>query len=395
MKLPEDTVEPYSDGVPAREQLRYRICTRCVMDTSDPDIVFEADGVCHHCQRHQQVMAQHHGTPADLESIVEKIKREGHRRRYDCVIGVSGGVDSTYTAWLVKQLGLRPLAVHLDNGWNSDIAVRNIANTLKTLEIDLDTCVLNWEEFRDIQRAFLLASVPDVDIPTDHAIIASLCGFARKYRIPAIVTGHNDRTESHLPAAWSRGHIDYGYIRAVHSHYGKRRLKSFPRISFVTYLWMTRNGFGMIPLLNNIAYSRQDARETIARELGWTPYGGKHHESVFTRWYQGVYLPDKFCFDKRRTHLSSLVSSGEMIREDALAALTEPTYDRDVQRQDTEYVGKKLGFSVDEFREILQAGPRRFGDYNSYSKAIDRGLLRLGREILRPLRRLGVRQQST
>lgn len=376
------------------ESVGYRICVRCVMDTSDPDIAFDAEGVCHHCRRHQQVIAAHQRSASDLSSVVEGIKRKGRGRRYDCVIGVSGGVDSTYTAWLVKQCGLRPLAVHLDNGWNSEIAVRNIANTLKALDIDLETCVLDWDEFRDIQRAFLLASVPDVDIPTDHAIIASLRRCAGRYGIPTIVTGHNDRTESHLPAAWSRGHTDFGYIRAVHAKYGSRPLRTFPRISFPAYLWMIHNSFGTVPLLNHVSYSRDEARATIARELDWSPYGGKHHESVFTRWYQGVYLPNKFGFDKRRTHLSSLVSSGQVSRSDALLSLHEPTYEPPLQAQDTVYVAKKLGFTATDFQAILQARPRRFSDYDSYAKSIDRGLLRLTRNLIRPLRRLVTARHS-
>lgn len=375
------------------EPAGYRICVRCVMDTSDPDIKFDDEGVCHHCRRHQQVMTAHQHSGSDLSAVVEGIKRKGRGRRYDCVIGVSGGVDSTYTAWLVKQCGLRPLAVHLDNGWNSEIAVRNIANTLKALDIDLETCVLDWDEFRDIQRAFLLASVPDVDIPTDHAIISSLRRCAGRYRIRTIVTGHNDRTESHLPAAWSRGHTDFGYIRAVHAQYGSRRLKTFPGISFPAYLWMIHNSFGTVPLLNHVTYSRDEARATIGRELNWSPYGGKHHESVFTRWYQGVYLPEKFGFDKRRTHLSSLVSSGQVTRSDALKSLHEPTYEPALQVQDTVYVAKKLGFADTDFEAILRAEPRRFSDYDSYAKSIDRGILRLGRNLLRPLRRLAAAQQ--
>lgn len=378
----------------ATEAAQYRICVRCVMDTSDPDIQFDDEGVCHHCHRHKQAMNVHRYSAADLSTVVNAIKRKGRGRPYDCVIGVSGGVDSTYTAWLVKQCGLQPLAVHLDNGWNSDVAVQNIANTLKALDIDLETCVLDWEEFRDIQRAFLLASVPDVDIPTDHAIIASLRRYAARYRIPTIVTGHNDRTESHLPAAWSRGHTDFGYIQAVHKQNGSRPLRSFPRISFSEYLWMIHNGFGTIPLLNYVPYSRDEARATISRHLGWSPYGGKHHENIFTRWYQGMYLPEKFRFDKRRAHLSSLVSSGQATRSDALRLLTEPTYDPFLQAQDQVYIAKKLGFNDMEFRAIVRAEPRQFSDYESYAKAIDRGMFRLGRSVLRPLRRMFASRHS-
>lgn len=360
------------------------------MDTSDPDITFDSEGVCNHCRTHEQVTAKQVFSGEDarrrLEEIVDGIRKAGAGRNYDCLIGVSGGVDSTYTAWLVKELGLRPLAVHLDNGWNSNIAVQNIARTLDKLKIDLVTHVIDWEEYRDIQRAFLLASVPDVEVPTDHAILACLYGASKKHRIGSILSGHNDQTESHLPRAWSQGHIDYGYIHDIHARYGSGRVKTFPHLNYIDYIQHVRFGTEAVYILNYVDYTREKALDLIQGELGWEDYGGKHHESVFTRWYQGCYLPRKFGFDKRRTHLSSLVSTGQMRREAALAALQPPPYDELQQEEDCVYVAKKLGFTEEEFVGIMTSPPKRFSDYNSYAKRIDTGAMRAFRDLRRNVR---------
>ena len=369
--------------------LSYQICSRCVMDTSDPEITFDEAGVCNHCHTHdgaleQQVFSGDDGRQR-LDQIVERIKREGAGNAYDCVIGVSGGVDSTYTAWQVKELGLRPLAVHLDNGWNSEIAVKNIANALERLNIDLYTHVIDWEEYRDIQRAFLLASVPDVEIPSDHAILATLYNAAAKHGIKTIVSGNNVRTESHLPPSWSQGHLDFGYIRDIHTRYGNGKVKTFPSLSFYQYLMHVRSGPKPFDVLNYVDYTRDRALELIQSELGWRDYGGKHHESTFTRWYQGCYLPRKFGYDKRRTHLSSLVSTGQITRQEALAELQPPPYDEKLQEADCVYVAKKLGFSNEEYNAIMTAPPARFEDFHSYRKMLNVGLLKSARQVRRSL----------
>lgn len=355
--------------------LSYRVCTRCVMDTTDPDIVFDADGVCNHCHTHLKMIAERVLIGAEgrarLNTIVDEIRRNSLGKPYDCVIGVSGGVDSTYTAWLVKKLGLRPLAVHLDNGWNSEIAVRNIERVLEKLGIDLFTHVIDWEEYKDIQRAFLLANVPDVEIPTDHAILATLYEAVRRNGIRTIVSGHNEATESHLPQAWSQGHLDYGYIHSVHSRFGTGKTSTLPKIGFRSYLRNVRFGFDTVMLLNYVDYSRGEAVRRITDDLGWQDYGGKHHESIFTRWYQGRYLVRKFGFDKRKCHLSSLISSGEMRRDQALAKLQQPPYDEALQEEDTSYVAKKLGFTRDQLDTIMRTPPADFSDYDSYQKLLN------------------------
>jgi N-acetyl sugar amidotransferase len=364
-------------------KLSYRVCTRCVMDTTDPDIVFDADGVCNHCHTHRKALAERVHNGADgaerMRIIADEIKREGAGKPYDCLIGVSGGVDSTYTAWLVKSLGLRPLAVHLDNGWNSEIAVRNIEKAIGTLGIDLFTHIIDWEEYKDIQRAFLKANVPDVEIPTDHAIIATLYAVAKRHGVRTIISGHNDATESHLPRAWSQGHLDYGYIRGIHNRFGNGKSSTFPKIGFVRYLQNLTAGLDTVLLLNYTDYSREEALRRITADLGWQDYGGKHHESIFTRWYQGVYLVRKFGYDKRKCHLSSLVSSGEITRDQALAKLQQPTYDEAIQDQDCDYVAKKLGFTRAELDAIMAAPPAHFDDYNSYLKVLDSPVFRVAR----------------
>ena len=339
------------------------------MDTTDPEIMFDADGVCHHCHDYDRAVADRLHTGAEgrriLEARVTKIRSDGQGRRYDCVIGVSGGVDSTYVAYQVKQLGLRPLAVHLDNGWDSEIAAANISTALKTLGIDLETLVIDWEEFKDFQIAFLRAGVPDCEIPSDHAIVSSVHQVAKQQRIRHTVWGYNTRTETHLPRAWSQGHYDWGYIKAIHRRYGSGRIRTFPHMTFASSLpGAFRHTH--LNLLDSIDYVKAEAVSMLERELGWRNYGGKHHESIYTRWYQGWFLPTRFGYDKRKTHLSSLVCSGEMTRAQALAELEKPTYPVDLQQADTEYVIKKFGLTAAGFAAIM-AGPKRsFADFPSY-----------------------------
>lgn len=341
------------------------------MDTSDPGIHFDADGVCNHCQGYDRQVRDRVHTGDEgrrrLAGLVAGIKADGASLRYDCIIGVSGGVDSTYVAWQVKQLGLRPLAVHLDNGWNSEIAVSNIVTVLRAMAIDLHTEVLDWAEFRDIQLSFLKASVPDAEIPTDHAIFACLHHTATRFGVKHVITGTNIRTESHMPAAWSHGHFDFGYIKAIQRRFGTRPMRTLPHYSFYEYL----TGFGThqtLDILDYVDYSKSEALVLLRDSLGWRDYGGKHFESIYTRWYQGVYLPRKFGYDKRRCHLSSRICSGELTRDFALAELQQPTYPEQLQEADTIYVAKKLGITRPALDDMMAAPPRRFSDFASYER---------------------------
>lgn len=362
------------------------------MDTTDPEIRFDASGICNHCRRYDTVVPARvfsgEAGRRRLTEIADRIRRDGKNKQYDCVLGVSGGVDSTYAAFQARQFGLRPLAVHLDNGWNSEVAVRNIERALKRLDIELYTHVIDWEEFRDLQVAFLKASTPDSEIPTDHAIAALLHQTASRLGVRYVVTGANCRTETHLPRTWSQGHDDARYIRAVHRRFATRRLKTFP-IATRLELWRHRQRHELLTILNFLDYARGKAVQLLEREVGWEDYGGKHHESVYTRFFQGYILPRKFGYDKRRAHFSSMICSGEITRDDALRQLREEPYPVKRQLEDRTYVIKKLGLSELEFEQIMSAPPCSFWDYPSYARMTTTAPYAAVRRIYRALRPAG------
>jgi hypothetical protein len=282
----------------------------------------------------------------------------------------------------VKELGLRPLAVHLDNGWDSELAANNIHQALKRLNIDLHTHVIDWEEFRDLQISFLKASTPDSEIPSDHAIVALLYQTARRLGVRYIIAGYNARTESHLPRAWSRGHMDWRYIQSVHRQFGSGRLSTYPHMGFLEYYWH-RLGRRMIHMLNYIDFVKHDAIPILEKELGWQYYGGKHYESIYTRFYQGYILPRKFGYDKRRVHLSSLICSGEITRDQALAELQSPPYPAELQQDDKIYVMKKLGLTPEQFDDLMQMPRKTYWDYPSYGRIEESAPYRAARAIYR------------
>lgn len=348
-----------------------RLCTRCVMDTTDPEIVFDQQGICHHCHLRDRNVNNRvfDGNEAQkrLDQLLAAIRNDGRGKDYDCIIGVSGGVDSTYVAFKVKEWGLRPLAVHLDNGWDSELAVKNIEHVLNKLGIELFTHVIDWNEFRDLQLSFLKASTPDSEIPSDHAIVSLMFRMARRMKVKHILSGVNLRTESHLPRAWSQGHMDWKYIREVQRRFGSRALSTFPHQGMLRML-LDRSTLRWVDILNIVDYSKMKAMKVLQEQLGWKYYGGKHYESIYTRFYQGYILPRKFGFDKRKSHLSSLICSGELTRDEALAELQEDPYPADLQASDREYVIKKLGLTAEEFERIMLLPPKRFEDYPSYAK---------------------------
>jgi N-acetyl sugar amidotransferase len=371
---------------------RVQVCTRCVMDTSDPEIVFDAAGVCNHCHRYEAFKAalpSGDEAAAVLSRTVDEIKRLGRGRDYDCMIGVSGGVDSTYTAIKVKELGLRPLAVHFDSGWNSELAVANIEKVVKALDIDLFTYVVDWEEMRDLQLAFLRAGVANADIPTDHGFVAVLYQLAAKHSLRYIISGHNLATESILPRAWGYGSRDLRHIRAIQRQHGNRRvLKRYPQMGLlydVVYCRMIKR-IRKFEILNYLPtpYVKADAMREIETRLGWRYYGGKHYESVFTRFFQAYYLPRRFGFDKRKAHFSSLIVSGQMTRAEALEELTGTTYPPELLEQDRQYVLKKLGISEAEFESIVREPARSHRDYPSNERLISS--LFAVRRVLRGMR---------
>lgn len=366
-------------------------CKRCVMSSvADPDISFDADGVCSHCQRYDKLRDTRVASPEtrdqEFKSLIERIKRDGKGKEYDCLVGVSGGVDSTYVAYLAKTHGLRPLAVHYDNGWDSELAVKNIELVLTRLNIDLVTFVVDWEEFRDLQLSFLKASVPDGEIPTDHGIDALVWRQASKYGIRYILSGMNFATEAISVPSWAYGHSDWKYIRGVHKKFGSQKLKSFPHFSFA-YLFYVNiiRRIRIVSLLNYIDYNKSETKEFLTKELGWMDYGGKHFESIYTRFFQGVILPQKFGIDKRIGHFSDLINAGQISRADAVEGLSTPTYDPSIQSQDRIYVIKKLGLTVSQFEELMTRPIKTFRDYpNSYS------FVQLLRNTINILRRFGL-----
>ncbi len=342
------------------------------MDTTDPDIYFDEQGVCNHCYRYDTLLADRtfSGEKAKtrLAEVVGLIKDSGKGKEYDCIIGVSGGVDSTYVAYLVKQLGLRPLAVHFDNGWNSELAVSNIEKVLKVLDIDLYTYVIDWEEFKQLQLSFLKASTPDGEVPTDHAISALLFEIAAKHDIKYIISGMNFATESMAVSAWAYGHSDWKYIKAVHKNFSNQTLKNYPHFSLAKLFYYTFiKKIKVAAILNYVEYNKQEAMDVLQQQLGWVYYGGKHYESVYTRFYQSYILPVKFNIDKRRGHLSDLIRSGQVTRDEALEEMSKPTADPKMIDEDRSFAIKKLELSDAAFESIMQAPKKNFTDYpNNY-----------------------------
>ena len=337
----------------------YRTCTRCVMDITDHEIEFDENGFCNHCRMYfskvkKNVITGYEGDKK-LESLIAEIKRAGKNKKYDCLIGISGGVDSTYLMLLTKQWGLRPLAVHFDNGWNSELAVKNIQNVLERLDIDLYTLVVEWEEFKDLQLSYLRASVVDIEVPTDHALLGTFYKVAKKQKIRYFLIGCNYVTEAILPMSWHFDKKDHVNLIDIHKNFGKSKLKTLPLYN--TYLKLYSKYIGKVELvfpLDFIDYNYREAKDEIESELGWKDYGGKHCESIFTRFYQRYILYEKFNIDKRKAHLSTLICSGQISREDALKELSLPPYkDIDLFKTDYEFVIKKLGLSESEFHSIM------------------------------------------
>lgn len=344
----------------------FTLCSRCILDTTIDDIWFDENGVCKYCHFHEEMEKQHPlGEEAEktLADLVARIKSEGKNRKYDCVVGVSGGRDSTYTLYTAVKLGLRPLAVHFDNGWNSDISVRNIKNACEKLNVDLFTIVADWEEFKDLQIAFLKSSTPDADIPADYAIYSVLYHVACKEKIKYILNGHSFRTEGTSPISWT--YMDPVYVRDVHHKFGKiKKFKSFPHMTLfklLYYIFVKRIKEKRI--LEYIEYRKSEVDSFLEKELNWSYYGGHHHENYYTRFFQSYYLPKKFNIDKRKTELSALIRSGQITRETALNEIASEPYTYD--EKNIEYVINKLGLSKEEFARIMEAPIRSHNDYRT------------------------------
>lgn len=367
----------------------YQRCTRTIMDTTDPDIWFDADGVSSHALKFDAeiapavIPAQRGDRLGELDQLVDTIKAAGRGKPYDCVIGVSGGVDSTYLMLQAVRLGLRPLAVHFDSGWNSELAVGNIHNLVTTLDVDLYTHVVDWREMKDLQLSFFKASLANCDVPTDHAFGWVAYQQARKYGIKYILSGSNYATESILPESWGYDAEDSRLLKAVQKKFGTVKLKTYPVMgTFKRHIWYPLvRGIKTMKPLNFMPYVYTDAKKDITDNVGWRDYGGKHYESVFTRYFQGYYLPHKFGFDKRLAHYSSLILSGQASREEALSMMESSNYPEDLRKQDHEFIAKKLGITVEDLEALCELPPVDFTAYpntDAFWKFVNRFAQRIG-----------------
>ena len=364
---------------------QYQICTNCVMDTTDSLIKFDANGVCEYCNNYySNILPNWHYDDRgrrELMSIFTRIKREGSGKDHDCIIGLSGGVDSSYVAYLAKQFGLRPLLFHVDAGWNSQQAVNNIERLVDGLGFDLHTEVVNWKEMQDLQLAFFKAQVPHIDTPQDHAFFASLYNFAAKNGFKYILTGANYSTECvREPLEWHYHASDLRQLMDIHRRFGTRPLKTFPLCGIFTFKIYFRfvKGIQVVKPLNCVPYNKEQAMQELVNKFGWQRYAHKHYESRFTRFYEGYWLPTKFGFDKRRAHFSSLILTGQMSREEALEKLSKKAYDEETVAQDFEYIATKLGLAVKELQGIMAGENKSYRDYKS-----NMPLIELGTKVLR------------
>lgn len=365
----------------------YRRCTTCVMDTSDPDISFDNAGRCDYCLNFDRYIRPN-WTPDErgavtLAALAADIRRAGEGRDFDCIIGVSGGLDSSYAAYVaVREMRLRPLLLHVDAGWNTSQAVGNIEKIVAGLGADLFTEVINWNEVRDLQLAFLRSGIADQDMVQDAAFFSSLYQFARKYRVKHVLTGANYSTEScREPEAWGAyPGIDKTLILDIHKRFGERKLDSFPLVDILKYKVFYQHVLGMkvVKPLNLVPFVKSEAEQRLQREFGWQPFQHKHHESRFTRYFESHWLPRKFGFDKRKAHFSSLIMSRQLDRDTAVNRLNQPEMSDEYIRLESAYVSSKLGIDEDELQSLFMGPNRTWRDYRN-----KRWLIGLGTEVLR------------
>jgi len=366
---------------------KYQICSQCIMDTTDPEISFDEHGKCEYCINFElNISSNWEASIADEGALIElgnRIRKEGEGKDFDCIIGLSGGLDSSYVSYIAKEkMGLRPLLFHVDAGWNTDQAVGNIEKLVDGLGLDLYTEVINWGDMKNLQLAFLKSQIPDQDLPQDAAFFSSLYRFARQLNIKTIITGSNYSTECcREPEAWG-GYlgIDKRLFSDVFRRFGDGAWpKSFPLIDILVYKIFYQKFLRMkvVNPLNMVPFSKKDAEKLLESRFGWKPFRHKHHESRFTRFYEDYWLPKKFGYQKRRAHFSSLIMTGQMTREKALERIATPEMDERFLRQEFEYVANKLGLTVIQLQEIFDGENKTFRDYRN-----KRWLIRLGASVL-------------
>ena len=340
-----------------------RVCSYCVLDESVVALSFDKNGRCNSCREAERMLQKdYHPNEKGkvlLENLVSKLKREGASQEYDCIIGLSGGIDSAYLAHLVvKEFGLRPLAIHVDGGWNSEKAVRNINLIINKLDIDLFTKVIEWQEMRDLQLAFLKSGVMNQDIPQDHAFFSTLYLAASKFGVKSFLSGVNLATESvDLPNGSGHPSIDGKHVKDIHKKFGSKVLSTFPIMSILKYTYLSQvlKKPKIYKPLNWLSYDKNKAQQILEEEYGWIDYGTKHSESRFTKFYQELYLPRKINYDKRRLHLSSLIVAGQLSRSDAIDILKSPISSPREYQRDIKFVAKKLGITKEELEELIDA----------------------------------------
>jgi N-acetyl sugar amidotransferase len=367
-------------------KMETRICTNCVMDTTDAKITFDENGMCDHCTDfYRSVLPNWHTDERgrrELEVIVEKIKREGKGKDFDCILGMSGGVDSSYLLHLaVTELGLRPLVFHVDGGWNSEIAVNNIQVMIDKLGLDLYTEVINWEEMKDLQLAYFKSGVPHLDLPQDHAFIATLYNFADKYNIKYILNGGNISTECvRNPMDWLYYGTDMAQIRDIMRQFCTIKIETYPFSPILRHKFYLRylKGVQVVKPLNYMPYVKENAVKLLSEKYGWKPYPQKHFESRFTKFYEGYWLPGRFGFDTRKTQFSSLILTKQMTRDEALEKLKKPAYDPATIDDEFNYIATKLGITADELRGYFTMEKKFYWDYKNY-----RSMFVLGAKVLK------------
>lgn len=345
-------------------------CKRCVIDSTVPDVEFDTEGICNHCHVYDEIDERYRDKEKlslEFKNVIQKIKSAGKSKKYDCIVGLSGGVDSSFTLLKAIDLGLRPLVVHFDNGWNSDKAIKNIKKMLSILNVDLFTYVIDWEEFRDLQLSFLRASVSDAEIPTDIAIKSVLYSTASKHGIKYILySGSNHKTEGRIPRDWT--YMDGKYIKSVHKKFGElKRLKSYPNYTLRNlFFFHVIKRIKLVRLFNYFEFNNTEALKELETRLGWEYYGGKHYESIYTKFFQSYILPVKHSIDKRIVHYSALIRSGQLSRSEALIRLQSKPYDIESIERDKQYIIKKLEISLDDFDKIIAQEPKSYKDYDTY-----------------------------
>ncbi len=348
--------------------MKYKQCNRCVMDTSAESIKFDESGNCNFCTDLIDRFEKEKENPVvNLEVFVEKIKRDGKGKKYDCIVGLSGGSDSSYSIYLAKKSGLRILAVHMDNGWNSELATNNIETLVRNMDVDLYTHVIDWQEYKQLMQSFFDADVIDIELLYDNAMLAVNYKLASKYGIKYILSGSNSSTEGmRMPKNWNWFKYDKKNIKNIAKQNGVK-IKTFPIISTVDYLYYRLvKKISWIPFLDFVDYNKAEAMSFLEENYDFKPYPYKHYESVFTRFYQGYILPEKFGVDKRKLHLSTLICSNQLLRKEAIADLKNIPYHSEIELdEDREYFLKKMGWSESNLKDYLDRDEQRHDIYGT------------------------------